>query len=356
MPGLEPIVTNVRPPIDPSVFGPLDHNLDATMPVPLPFLGGFLYRQLLITPPKPSTRFDGKTIIVTGSNVGLGLEAARHFGRLGAGRVILAVRDLEKGEVAKKSIDRTLRRSPSPVSVWKLDLSSYDSVQEFAARACNELDRVDVVCENAGIATGTFRLTERDESSITTNVVSTFLLAFLLLPKMKETAQRFNTVPTISVTSSEVHMFSSFPELNEPDIFGTLSDKSKANMLNRYAVSKLLQIFAVREMASRTDSPYPVTINCLNPGFCHSELAREAGWYLYIMGILLARSTEVGSRTILAAAEAGPETHGKYMSESVVIEPSEWVRSQEGERVQKRVWDELMTKLETIVPGVTANL
>lgn len=167
-------------------------------------LGGFLYRQLLVTPPVPKTRFDDKTIIVTGSNVGLGLEAARHFARLGAARVILAVRDTQKGEAAKKSIDRTLNRSPSPVTVWKLDLSSYDSVREFAARIDKELDRLDVVCENAGIATGLFRLTEQDESTITTNVISTFLLAFLLLPKLKETARRFNTLPTLTITSSEV--------------------------------------------------------------------------------------------------------------------------------------------------------
>jgi retinol dehydrogenase-12 len=127
-------------------------------------------------------------------------------------------------------------------------------------------------------------------------------------------------------------------------------------MADRYFVSKLLEIFVVREMASRTGSSYPVTINCLNPGFCKSELAREAGWYLYIHGLLLARSTEVGSRTILAAAEAGPETHGKYMSESLVIEPSEFVRSEEGTRVQKKVWAELTAKLEKIVPGITANL
>jgi retinol dehydrogenase 12 len=127
-------------------------------------------------------------------------------------------------------------------------------------------------------------------------------------------------------------------------------------MRDRYNVSKLLEILGVREMASRAGSSYPVTINCLNPGYCHSELAREAGWYLYIMGLLLARSTEVGSRTIVAAAEAGPEAHGKYMSESLVTEPSEFVRSKEGARVQKKVWAELTAKLETIMPGVTLNL
>ncbi|KAI4097952.1 MAG: hypothetical protein LQ339_006656 [Xanthoria mediterranea] len=326
------------------------------MGVPYSMLGGFLHRQLLVSIPVPKTRFDDQTIIVTGSNVGLGLEAARHFGRLGAGRVILAVRDTHKGEAAKKSIDQTLKRSPSPVAVWKLDLSSYDSVRDFASRVDRELNRLDVVCENAGIATGYFRVTEQDESSITTNVVSTFLLAFLLLPKLKETARCFNTQPTLSITSSEVHGFTDFAERNSPQIFETLSDQSKANMAERYFVSKLLQVFLFREMASRAGPSYPITINCVNPGFCQSELGREAGWNLYIMGLFLARSTEVGSRTIVAAAEAGPGTHGKYMSESAVTEPSELVRSQEGARVQRQLWGELTGKLERIVPGVTANL
>ncbi|RCI17268.1 hypothetical protein L249_3150 [Ophiocordyceps polyrhachis-furcata BCC 54312] len=326
------------------------------MPVPLPFLSGFLYRQLLVTPPKPRSRFDGQTIIVTGSNVGLGLEAGRHFGLLGAGRVILAVRDVKKGEAAKQSIDKSLRRVPSPVAVWRLDLSSYDSVIEFSERVCHELDRVDVVCENAGIATGRFRLTEGDESTITTNVVSTFLLALLILPKLKETAQRFNTRPVLTVTSSEVHMFIHFQEKDEPRLFDALSDTKKADMTTRYALSKLFQILVVREMAARTGASFPVTINCVNPGFCHSQLGREAGWYLYIMGLFLARSTEVGSRTVVAGAAAGPETHGKYMSESVVTEPGEFVTSRKGAEAQAKVWSELTAKLEAIVPGVTRNL
>ncbi|PIB00868.1 Retinol dehydrogenase 13 [Cercospora beticola] len=324
------------------------------MPVPLPFLGGFLYRQLFITPSLPKARFDGQNIIVTGSNVGLGLEAARHFARLGASRVVLAVRDLAKGEAAKKSIDRDV--SPSCVTVMRLDLTSYDSVQEFAARIDEELDRLDVLCANAGIATGTFRIAEQDESTITTNVVSTFLLAFLLLPKLKTTAERYNVLTTLTFTSSEVHEFTDFRAPEEEDILTALSDPVKANMGERYFVSKLLQVFTTREMAARVGDSYPVVINCLNPGFCHSELAREAGWYLYIMAVLLARSTEVGSRTIVAAAAAGPESHGKYMSESMITEPGEMVRSREGTILQRKFWAELCARLESIKPGITAKL
>ncbi len=62
-----------------------------------------------------------------------------------------------------------------------------------------------------------------------------------------------------------------------------------------------------------------VIINCLNPGWCYSEVMREATGANLMMfkGVraMLARKTEVGSRTLVAAAEGGPETHGQYMDD-----------------------------------------
>lgn len=55
-------------------------------------------------------------------------------------------------------------------------------------------------------------------------------------------------------------------------------------------------------------------MNFVNPGLCHSDLAREAGWGLYLLKLVLARSTECGSRTLVQAVEAGHESHGQYMS------------------------------------------
>lgn len=48
---------------------------------------------------------------------------------------------------------------------------------------------------------------EGNESTITVNVVSTFLLALLILPKLQETAQQFNITPNLTIVSSEVHFF-----------------------------------------------------------------------------------------------------------------------------------------------------
>lgn len=195
------------------------------------FLMNFLYSQLFLTLPYPTSEFSGKTIIVTGSNVGLGLEAARHFTRLNAEKVILGVRNLEKGEAAKKSIEETTSKL-GVVEVWQLDLANYESTKQFAKRA-EGLKRLDAVVENAGIATRRYHVAEDNEATITTNVVSTYLLALMILPKLRETATKFNTVPHLTIVSSEVHGFTNFPEKSSPNIFKTLNDKETANMADR---------------------------------------------------------------------------------------------------------------------------
>ncbi|KAJ0328991.1 hypothetical protein COL922a_013039 [Colletotrichum nupharicola] len=71
---------------------------------------GFLYSQLFFEPRAPTTLFTDQVIIVTGSNVGLGYEAVRHFVRLNAARVILAVRNVEAGHKAKETIEQSTGR------------------------------------------------------------------------------------------------------------------------------------------------------------------------------------------------------------------------------------------------------
>ncbi len=86
--------------------------------------------------------------------------------------------------------------------------------------------------------------------------------------------------------------------------------------LHRYNVSKLLEVFYCRELADRTkqNNKPDVIINYTNPGLCHSELARDGPLILHIVKFFLARTTEVGSRTLVNAVETGPESHGQYMS------------------------------------------
>lgn len=290
------------------------------------FFPTFLKSQLLVSIPPPQYDLSGQRFIVTGSNVGLGLEAARHLVRLNAQGVILAVRDIAKGEAAKKAIEESTSRQ-NVVEVWQLDLGSYDSVKTFAKRA-EGLDRLDAVIENAGMATWDFKMLEDDESTITVNVVSTFLLALLLLPKLRESALRFNILPRLVIVSSEAHFFASFPEGKSERIFEALNNKDAAKMDDRYSVSKLLEIFIVRELAEHLNSSSEpaVVLNCMNPGLCHSDLTRDATgpvkMAISLMKASLARTTEVGGRTLVHAAMVGKEGHGQYLSDCKV---AKWV-------------------------------
>lgn len=319
-----------------------------------------LYNQLFETPAYPVATFTGQTIIVTGSNVGLGLEAARHFARLDAAKIILAVRNISAGQEAKQDIEESTGRS-DVCEVWELDLASFESVKAFAARA-STLPRLDVVVENAGIATTTFTKSEGHERTITVNVISTFLLALLLLPKLKETAKEIpSSTPHVSIVSSEVHSWVQLKEWKADLVFDTLSDEKTANMPERYPASKLLEILVARQIAPKLAGS-GVILNILNPGLCHSSLQREnmsnafARLAIGIAMRIFARTTEVGSRTLVAAAAAGPETHGAYMTNGREGNAalSSFVKSEDGSKAQEKIWNELSEILEGIQPGVTA--
>jgi retinol dehydrogenase-12 len=209
-----------------------------------------------------------------------------------------------------------------------------------------------------GISTEKFQLFEGQESTITVNVISTFLLALLVLPALKRSSQKYNIQPRLTIVASEVHHWTDLPERKKADsIFEALATPELSEMGIRYPVSKLMDVFATRALVEKTSSSYPVTINTLNPGFCYSELSREhSGIAFQLMYKLLARTTEVGSRTLVTAALASHETHGQYMSNGLVEEPSKFVRSEEGRKTQEKVWAELSAKLEQIQPGILKNI
>ncbi|KAI4630303.1 hypothetical protein J4E80_001238 [Alternaria sp. BMP 0032] len=317
----------------------------------------FLKSQLLYTPkvPQPET-FTGKTVIVTGANSGLGLEATRHFVRCGATTVIIACRTRSKGEAAQRDIEATTKRT-GVLQVWELDLSSYASVKAFAKK-CETLPCIDIVLENAGIAQGKFERIEGHEAHITVNVISTFMLALLLLPVLRRTAEIHKTQPYLTIVTSEVHHWTQFPQKKADSIFAELDDEKKADMADRYNVSKLMQILLVRHLTQviiKDKKKESVVINCVTPGLCKSDLVKDMGMAPVVFKKVLGRQVEVGSR-LLVNATALPESQGEYILDDHVEEPSLLARSKEGAELGKRIWGELAGILEKSSPGITQNL
>src|SRR6201999_468 len=117
--------------------------------------------------------FAGRTVIVTGANSGLGEVTARELARAGA-KVIVAVRNTEKGEAAAARIADSRTGSPTgEVEVRRLDLQDLSSVRAFA----DGVDTVDVLVNNAGVmATKHARTADGFESQIGTNHLGHFAL------------------------------------------------------------------------------------------------------------------------------------------------------------------------------------
>lgn len=87
---------------------------------------------------------------------------------------------------------------------------------------------------------------------------------------------------------------------------------------------------------------------------CHSTLTREFDTLpVRIVQGILARTTEVGSRSIVCGASFGGESHGQYVPDCKIEMPMGVGKEKDVGEIQSRVWEELKEKLEAIRPGVT---
>lgn len=281
----------------------------------------FLYRQFFVTPSKASTHqynLSGQTGVVTGSNIGLGLEASRQLLGLGLSYLILAVRDSRKGENARRDL---LEGAPSAkIEVWDLNMSDYDSISQFTQR-CAKLPRLDFAILNAGILKVQMEInpTTGHEEVLQVNYLSTALLALQLLPIMAKTSA--NSHPgTITLVGSETAEWAKFNEQEKQPIFPTFNDPKYFDLQDRYYTSKLLEEFFVRQLCQIVPNS-KVIINIVNPGFCygsglHSEVTGVLGVVFGIYKRCIGRSTAVGARTLVnAAVVQGVTSHGKYLSD-----------------------------------------
>ncbi|KZT54849.1 NAD(P)-binding protein [Calocera cornea HHB12733] len=311
------------------------------------------------TLPLPSTyapSLAGKTVIITGANVGLGFETAKHLATLHPGRLILACRDPKKAQAAVREIQQST--GSKRVEAWQLDISSNSSVKAFAEKFAKEGGgKLDVLIENAGVNSPKMdRTPDGWEKNIGVNHLGTSHLAFRMLPFLLQAPQ-----PRLVIVASAVHYFTKQPELmNRADLLQSLNKDKPANKFEgfdgtqRYNISKTMNVLWARALAKRIPSSSALTVTTVAPGFCISSLLRDQSIRLRIFASLVARTTEVGSRTIAHAAVA-PEVQGKtgvYLSNCEEAEPSDFVISKAGAETEAKLWDETLDVLGKVDPEV----
>ncbi|KAJ7460920.1 hypothetical protein B0H11DRAFT_2057400 [Mycena galericulata] len=255
-------------------------------------------------PPADPTHlsFKGKTVLVTGANSGLGHEATVKYAALGASTLILGVRTNEKGEEAKADIIERTHCSPDIFIIETVDLSTLASVKAFVDRVKARVPELHVVQLVAGIMNWDYEKSpDGYEMSLQVNVLSTGLMALLLLPKLRETAAaQPNFTPHMSVLLS-VAAWEVQDNWLPPgqSLIQRCDDAAKWDNIKQYFLIKLA-------------TWYVVTCS----GLCKTRLNRNLPLavriFMAIQYFLLGRSAEQGARTLVSATDLGPESTGKF--------------------------------------------
>ncbi len=261
----------------------------------------------------------GRTIIVTGSTSGIGLSCARELARHGAD-VVLAVRDVEKGERLLAQVGDTSR-------VLRLDVADLESVRSFGAAWRGPID---TLINNAGIMLApAFRTPDDFERHMGTNHLGPFTLTTLLLAHI---TNRVVTVSSFLHARGRIHL---------DDL---AFDRRPYKAVTAYEDSKLANMLFAFELQRRLDAAHSdVRSIAVHPGIARTNLishVRGVNGALSKLSQRLFNDDEQGSwPTLFATTEDIPG--GSYVGPMGLLH----LRGSPGlQRPSKRSRDESMAR------------
>ncbi|XP_028659760.1 retinol dehydrogenase 12 [Erpetoichthys calabaricus] len=271
-------------------------------------------------------RLDGKTAIITGSNTGIGKETAQDLAQRGA-RIIMACRDMEKAEAAKKEISES--SGNTNILVKRLDLSDTKSIREFAQQIHSEENQVNILINNAGVMMCPYLKTaDGFELQFGVNHLGHFLLTYLLIDIIKKSAPA-----RIINVSSMAHKWGNI-------MFEDINSEKSYDSLKAYSQSKLANVLFSRELAERLKG-FNINVYSLHPGVVRTELGRHlssASQFSMKLMRPFTKSSVEGAQTSIYCAVA-PELEketGGYYSDCASTPCS---RRGADDQLAKKLWD-----------------
>jgi len=274
----------------------------------------------------------GKLAIITGANSGIGFEASRAMVTHGA-QVILACRDIEKGEVAAQQIRSEI--SEAKLEVKTLDVADLASVRAFADAFTSKSVSLNILCNNAGVMMVPERVETKDgfELQFGTNHLGHFALTGLLLQVMKDTpGARIVTISSMGHRQGKIE-------------FDNLNAELSYKRGGAYALSKLANLLFTYELQRRLESAGSDLIAvAAHPGWTATNLQRYV-WLFRFLNNILAQKPEMGVLPLLYAATAQDVRSGDYFGPDGFMEirgyskkvPSS--KTSYDETLAKRLWE-----------------
>eukprot|EP00088_Acartia_fossae_P024555 TRINITY_DN2548_c0_g1_i7.p1 TRINITY_DN2548_c0_g1~~TRINITY_DN2548_c0_g1_i7.p1 ORF type:complete len:330 (-),score=108.70 TRINITY_DN2548_c0_g1_i7:1312-2301(-) len=273
---------------------------------------------------------EGKVIVITGANTGIGKICALDMSKRG-GKIIMLCRSTERGEAAAEEIRAETK---GEVIVHKCDLASQASVRECAEQLANSLPKIDILLNNAGVMACPLSRTEEGlEMQIGTNHFGHFLLTNLLMPLLKKAAPDARIVNVSSLAHERGRMF--FDDIN----YETRPYKA----WEAYGQSKLANVLFTRELARKGEGS-GVNAYALHPGVIATELGRHLQAMNPLMVCLskmmypFIKTPESGAQTSLYCCleQSIADENGKYYSDCARKEPAVQAQSDDD---AKKLWE-----------------
>jgi retinol dehydrogenase-12 len=258
----------------------------------------------------------GRNALVTGANTGLGLETTRVLALRGA-RVVMACRDLDKGEQARQSlIDGGIAQDQ--LLLLQLDLNALDKVRDAAAAFMAMEMPLHLLVNNAGIMIPMERRTEDGfEAHLGINHLSHFLFTHLIMDALLAAGEA-RVVALSSLAMGMATLTGKFEDLNW--------QQRKFRGFPSYGDSKLMNLMFAREL-NRRFADQGVVANALHPGLINTELARDQSRSLMIFGVIalpFMKSVPQGAATtvLVATAPEYADRGGLYFSNCGEVRPA----------------------------------
>lgn len=264
-----------------------------------------------------------KRVLITGGTTGIGRSTVQILAERGA-EVIFTARDPEQGDAIVAEVRKTTGNDA--VSHRRLDLDDLAAVRAFGTALRTEVDRLDVLINNAGVVVTERRETKDGfEFTFAVNHLGHFQLVNDLLPLLEASAPA-----RIVIVASDAHRFTK--GLDFDDLQSASGRFGAMRGMAVYSKSKLANMLHTRELARRLD-PSKVTVNCLHPGAVRTRLGRDGeGSRLSEMVWPVASrfflTPEKGAATsVWAATSAELEgVTGEYLSKSKIAEAKKTAR------------------------------